>query len=134
VKLHHVGILVENLEAWGEAYSRYLGLVRDSKIFHDPMQKVRVQFWRDKETSLVELIEPAAPDSPVWRGLKKGGGLNHLCYEVDDIERQVGDAVAEGAILAVAPVPAVAFSGRRIAFVYFPKVGLIEFVEREVRP
>ena len=134
MKLHHVGIVVENLEAWGQAYARCLLMVQDSEIFHDPIQKVRVQFWRDEKASLVELIEPAAPDSPVGRELKKGGGLNHLCYEVDDIDRQVGNAVADGAILAVAPVPAVAFSGRRIAFLYFRKVGLIEFVEREARP
>jgi methylmalonyl-CoA/ethylmalonyl-CoA epimerase len=133
MKLHHVGIVAKNLESAGQAYGHALGLVQDSEIFHDPTQKVRVQFWRDDETNLVELIEPAAPDSPVWPELKKGGGLNHLCYEVDDIERQVGDAVAGGAILAVAPVPAVAFSGRLIAFVYFPDVGLIEFVEREAR-
>jgi methylmalonyl-CoA/ethylmalonyl-CoA epimerase len=82
----------------------------------------------------VELVEPATPDSTVGRELKKGGGLNHLCYELDDIEGQVEDAVADGAILAVAPVPAVAFSGHRIAFVYFRKVGPIEFVEREARP
>jgi methylmalonyl-CoA/ethylmalonyl-CoA epimerase len=133
MRLHHVGIVAENLEDTGAAYARALGLVPDSEIFHDPVQKVRVQFWRDEETSLVELIEPAAPDSPVWRELRKGGGLNHLCYEVDDIGRQVEEAVAGGAILAVAPVPAVAFSGRQIAFLYFPRVGLIEFVEREAR-
>lgn len=134
MKMHHVGIVVENLEAWGEAYARSLGLVQHSEIFCDPIQKVRVQFWRDEETSLLELIEPAAPDSPVARALKRGGGLNHLCYEVDDIEHQVADAVADGAILVVAPIPAVAFSGHRIAFVYFRKVGLVEFVEREARP
>jgi hypothetical protein len=44
------------------------------------------------------------------------------------------DAVSGGAILAVSPVPAVAFSGRRFAFLYFPKVGLIELVEREAGP
>jgi methylmalonyl-CoA/ethylmalonyl-CoA epimerase len=134
MKLHHVGIVTENLESAGAAYARSLGLMPDSEIFHDPIQKVRVQFWRDEETSLVELIEPTAPDSPVWPALKRGGGLNHLCYEVDDIVRQVEDAVAGGAILAAAPAPAVAFSGRLIAFVYFFKIGLIEFVERAVRP
>ena len=130
MKLHHVGVVVENLQTSGQAYGRALRLVPDSEIFHDPIQKVRVQFWRDEESSLVELIEPAAPDSPVWPELKKGGGLNHLCFEAVDIERQVADAVEGGAILAVNPVPAVAFSGRRIAFLYFPRIGLIEFVER----
>lgn len=134
MKLHHVGIVVQDLEAWGEAYASSLGLVQDAEIVHDPIQKVRVQFWRDEAANLVELIEPAAPDSPVWGELKKGGGLNHLCYEVDDIEGRVQDAVAGGAILAVTPVPAVALSGRRIAFLYLRKVGLIEFVEKEARP
>ena len=134
MKLHHIGVAVENLESWGEAYATSLGLVRHTEIVLDPIQKVRLQFWRDEMAGLVELIEPAGPDSPIWGGLKKGGGLNHLCYEVDDIERRVADAVSGGAILAVSPVPAVAFSGRRIAFLYFRKVGLIEFVEREAQP
>ena len=129
MRMHHVGIVVESLQTWGEAYAGSLGLVADSPIYHDPIQKVRVQFWRDDQSSLVELIEPAASDSPVQRDLKKGGGLNHLCYEIDDIDRRVEEAVAGGAILAVAPVPAVAFSGRRIAFLYYRKLGLIEFVE-----
>jgi methylmalonyl-CoA/ethylmalonyl-CoA epimerase len=130
MKMHHVGIVVENLEVWGESYAGLLGLVADSPIYHDPIQKVRVQFWRDDRSSLVELIEPAAPDSPVQRELKKGGGLNHLCYEIDDMDQRVKEAVASGAILAVAPVPAVAFSGRRIAFLYYRRLGLIEFVEQ----
>jgi methylmalonyl-CoA/ethylmalonyl-CoA epimerase len=133
-KLHHVGILVPNLESWGEAYAASLGLAQNGEIVHDPIQKVRVQFWRDDAANLVELIEPAAADSPAWGELKKGGGLNHLCYEVDDIERRVEEAVTGGAILAVSPVPAAAFSGRRIAFLFFRKLGLIEFVETEARP
>ena len=132
MKLHHIGIVTESIESSGKAYACSLGLVPASEIFHDPIQKVRVQFWRDENFSLVELIEPAAADSPVCSDLKKGGGLNHLCYEVENVERQVRDAVAGGAILVAAPVPAVAFSGRLIAFMYFRKVGLIEFVQAEV--
>jgi hypothetical protein len=44
VKLHHVGIVVENPEAWAEAYARFLGLAQNSEIFHDPIEKVSVQF------------------------------------------------------------------------------------------
>jgi methylmalonyl-CoA/ethylmalonyl-CoA epimerase len=134
MKLHHVGIVVRDLDSWGKAYANSLGLVEDTEVFHDPAQKVRVQFWRDEASGLVELIEPAAADSPVWGELKKGGGLNHLCYEVDDIEARVAGAVLGGAILAVSPVPAVAFSGRRVAFLFFPKIGLVEFVEGEAGP
>ncbi len=132
MKLQDVGIVVRNLESWGEAYAGALDLEKETEIVHDPAQKVKLQFWRDEAGSRLELIEPASPDSPVNGDLKKGGGLNHLCYEVANIEDRVRKAVAGGAILAVPPVPAVAFSGRRVAFLYFNKLGLVEFVESEV--
>lgn len=129
MKLHHVGIVVESLESSAEAFARSLGLARNTEVFHDPIQKVGVQFWGDGPAGLVEFIEPASPDSPAWRELKKGGGLNHICYEVEDLDRQIADSVAGGSIVVSEPVPAVAFSGRRIAFLYCRKLGLVEFVE-----
>jgi methylmalonyl-CoA/ethylmalonyl-CoA epimerase len=129
MKLHHIGIVVKDCEVYGEAYARLLGLVAESELFYDPIQKVRVQFWRDREGSFIELIEPVGNDSPVWREAQKGGGLNHLCYETSDIEQTINDSLREGAI-AVRPIaPAIAFEGRRIAFLYFFELGLIEFVE-----
>jgi methylmalonyl-CoA/ethylmalonyl-CoA epimerase len=129
MKLDHVGIVVKNLESYGKAYATNLGLTVDSQIFHDPIQRVRVQFWCDGHGGRLELIEAATEDSPVNRALEKGRGLNHLCYEVDDIDTRVREAVNRGAILASQVVPAVAFGGRRIAFLYFRELGLIEFVE-----
>jgi methylmalonyl-CoA/ethylmalonyl-CoA epimerase len=129
VKLHHVGIVVNDLDAYGVACASFLGLSPDSVVFHDPIQKVRIQLWRDSHHNLLELIQPAASDSPVTRALQKGGGLNHLCYEVEEMEHRVHDFVQKGAILAGSIAPAVAFAGRRVAFLYFPKLGLIEFLE-----
>jgi methylmalonyl-CoA/ethylmalonyl-CoA epimerase len=127
--LHHVGIVVENLAAYGEMYSRCLGLTPDSAIIHDTIQKVRIQFWKDAQGNLLELIEAAAPDSPVLGALKKGGGLNHLCYEVDDIDEQVQISTGRGGIVVSGIVPALALSGRRVVFIFFPKLDLVEFVE-----
>ena len=87
MRLHHVGIVVEDLAKYGEAYGKFLGLSVDSPAHHDPIQ-VHIQFWKDGGGNLLELIEPAAPDSPVHGVLKKGGGLNHLCYEVDDLDEE----------------------------------------------
>lgn len=129
MRLHHVGIVVKDLTGYGEAYKTFLGLSQASAIFEDPIQKVRLQFWKDTDGHLLELIEPAAPDSPVRKAIEKGGGLNHLCYEVDDMDQEVRTAVERGAVLAGAIVPAVAFGGRRVAFLFLPKLNLIEFVE-----
>ena len=129
MKLHHVGIVVKDLVSYGEAYASLLGLVADSEVIYDPVQKVRAQFWRDERDSVVELIEPASPDSPAWRERQKGGGLNHLCYEVENIDQQILDSVQKGGMVTSGLAPAVAFGGRRIAFLYFLELGLIEFLE-----
>jgi methylmalonyl-CoA/ethylmalonyl-CoA epimerase len=131
MRLHHVGIVVESLAAHGQAYGTFLGLTADSPIYHDPIQKVRIQFWKDAGGNLLELIEPASPDSPVSGVLKKGGGLNHLCYEVENFDEQVRLALERGAIPAGEMAPAIAFSGRRVAFLFFPKMNLVEFVEAQ---
>ena len=129
MRLHHVGIVVKDLASYGEAYKTFLGLSQASAIFEDPIQRVRLQFWKDTHGRLLELIEPAAPDSPVGKAFQKGGGLHHLCYEVDDMDQEVRTAVERGAVLTGGIVPAVAFGGRRIAFLFFPNLNLIEFVE-----
>ncbi len=128
MKLHHVGIVVKDLASYVDSYTRF-GLVADSPVFHDPLQKVHLQFLRDERGSLLELIQPASTDSPVWRESQKGGGLNHLCYEVEDIEKQVQESIQEGGMITRALTPAVAFEGRRVVFLYFLELGLIEFLE-----
>src|ERR1700678_481367 len=114
MQLHHVGIVVKELASCGTAYAQLLGLVADSEVIHDPIQKVRAQFWRDDRGTLLEIIEPDGPESPAWREAQKGRPLNHLCYETADIEQTVRDSIQKGAILTGEIAPAVAFGGRRI--------------------
>jgi methylmalonyl-CoA/ethylmalonyl-CoA epimerase len=134
MKLHHVGIVVESIERQTQRYQEFLGLAPVSEVVTDVTQKVNVQFLAEKagETS-VELIEPLPGESPVRRALEKGGGLNHLCFEVADVEEAVRGAEAHGAICVRTPVPAAAFDGRRIAFVFFRGMGLIEYAEAPPR-
>lgn len=117
--LHHLGFVVKSISRAANDFATSLGLIWDGKIIHDPLQRVQVSFFRpaDVQNPVYELVEPASEDSPVMQFLKKGGGLHHVCYEVDDLDsglkaaREVGLAVASG------PTPAVAFGGRRIAWV-----------------
>lgn len=134
MRLHHTGIVVPDIKAYGELYAATLGLSPRTEIFHDPLQRVRVQFFGGAESeSWIELIEPAGEDSPVQRALKKGGGLDHLCYETSHIEKTLEESIAKGGAIVRPLAPAVAFGGRRIAFVYFLELGLIEFVEVPVQ-
>jgi len=111
---------------------RSLAATWDSKIFADPHQKVKVAFLTTRPgDAQVELIEPAGDDSPVLRFLsEKGGGLHHACYEVAELEQELNDFRARGSLLVKRPKPAVAFQGRRIAWVMTPEKFLIELLEQ----
>jgi methylmalonyl-CoA/ethylmalonyl-CoA epimerase len=63
--------------------------------------------------------------------LKRGGGLHHLCYEIDNLEEQLALSRTRGGIVVRPPLPAVAFEGRRIAWVYTKNKLLLEFLERQ---
>lgn len=97
----------------------------------DPLQKVSVTFMTPATAAepQIELIEPCGEDSPVRSFLSKGGGLHHLCYEVPSLEAQLELSRSQGAKLVRMPMPAVAFGGRRIAWVYSKEKLLIEFLE-----
>lgn len=133
MKLHHVGIVVRNIEDQAPRCAEQFGLHPASTVIYDPIQKAYVQFWADAGAVSFEFIQPAAEDSPVRKALESGGGLAHLCFEVSDIQAAVRDAENRGAIVVCAPVPATAFEDRHIAFLFFRGMGLVEFVE-ESRP
>ncbi len=128
-KLHHVGYATREIAKSRRLYED-LGFAATTDVIHDPIQKVHVIFFATGTDVLVELVEPAHEHSPVSNFLaKQGPGLHHLCYEVDDVETACEQLRAHGGVITCAPVPAVAFGGRRIAFV-FRREGLVELLER----
>lgn len=130
MNLHHVGMVVANLEAAGAVYAGALGLEPAGPPVVDHIQQVRVQFWiRPGDPVSVELIEPLSSTSPIAQQLRNGGGYAHLCYEVRNIDAEVRAAWERGGIIVRTPVPAAAFGQRRIAFVYFRDIGMVEYVE-----
>jgi methylmalonyl-CoA/ethylmalonyl-CoA epimerase len=132
MRLHHVGVVVDDIRAHAARYAEYFGMQPLSETVADPEQNVKVQFLGQAGASgaaAIELIEPLPGDSPVRQSLQKGGGLSHLCFEVPDVPAAVEDAEARGAICVRRAVAAAAFEGRPIAFVFFRKIGLVEFVE-----
>ena len=133
-RFHHVGVVVESIERAASFWAAQLGVLPRSPVVHDPIQKVNVQFLAAKgDRTSVELIEPAAPDSPVLNALRQGGGMNHICFEVENIEEHISAARNNGGIVVVPPVQATAFENRRIAFVYYRGIGLVEFLQAENR-
>ena len=130
---HHVGFVVASIKDAAPGFAESIEAEWDEEIIYDPNQGVRVSFLKGRSPAdpLVELVEPVGEESPVMRFLKKGGGLHHLCYETANLDRQLESARACGGLVTRIPLPAIAFGGRRIAWVYTRNELLIEYLERQ---
>jgi methylmalonyl-CoA/ethylmalonyl-CoA epimerase len=129
---HHIGFVVASIADSVHAFAAMLQADWDEQVFHDPNQCVRVTFLKNRRTGdpLWELVEPAGEKSPVQSLAAKGGGLHHVCYVVENLEQALSDARTLGALITRQPMPAVAFGGRRIAWIYTKNRLLIEYLER----
>jgi methylmalonyl-CoA epimerase len=88
VGIHHIGIVVSDIQAKSDIYVNTFGYTPESDIIPENNQKVIVQFLSLGETR-IELIQPMDEDSPVYKFLQKGGIINHICYETDDVDEAV---------------------------------------------
>jgi len=129
---HHFGFVVPSIKDTVRAFAESMALDWDGEIVHDPNQGVRVTFLSGKnpDDPLTELVEPTDDDSPVLSFLKRGGGLHHVCYVVDSLEKQLEDCRARHSLVVRPPLPAAAFGGRRIAWAYTKNRLLVEYLER----
>jgi len=134
--LHHLGCVVRSISIVADAFAASISANWDGQIIHDPLQRVRVAFFKpvDTRNPVYELVEPAGADSPVTNFLKRGGGLHHVCYEIDDLQAGLGDAKSSGYVMVSPPKPAVAFGGRRIAWICSKNRLLVELLERSSSP
>lgn len=134
MRLHHLGYVGRSLPALQRRFAAEGGEVLGDPVA-DPVQRVVVQFYRQPESGETwELVTPlqTVEDSPLQSRLSRGGGLDHVCYELapEDgaLEAVLDREQARGAQVVCAPVSATAF-GRRVAFVFRRSGRLIEFVE-----
>jgi methylmalonyl-CoA/ethylmalonyl-CoA epimerase len=115
-KINHIGIAVSSLEAHIPFYRDVLKLeYKGTETVAD--QKVRLAVFRVGEVS-IELLEPTAPDSPIAGFIeKRGEGVHHLAYQVDDLETQIAE-LKEAGVQMIDEKPRGGAHGTRIAFLH----------------
>ena len=115
-KIHHLGYAVEDLETASRFYEKRFGAkLEEPEEVAD--QGVKTAMFRVGE-SMVELLEPTGPDTPVGKFLaKRGEGLHHVAFEVVDIEARLDELASEGVEL-IDREPRVGAGGTRMAFVH----------------
>ena len=132
MKLHHIGIVVENIQKSLGELTKYLDFESITTPSLVGSQKVNICFLKTNNVFL-ELIEPAEENSPVADFIKKGGGFHHLCFEVDDIHLELEKMKKNGARIVVDVVKG--FEERLTAFVMLDmkntNCNLIELAEKK---
>mgnify|MGYP001211798291 FL=1 len=127
-KINHVAIAVPEVEPALSFWRDALGLTVDH-IEDVPSQKATVVFIPVGESE-IELVRPTSEDTGVAKFLaERGGGMHHLCFEVDDIEAMLTQLKEKGVRL-INETP-LELPGRKMAFVHPKSTGgvLIELYQ-----
>lgn len=127
---HHIGLACRDM-ARDRRDHEFLGYRAEGEVFADPTQRIRGLFMT-LGPMRVELLEPLDETSPLHAYLKRGIKIYHQCFLTPDIEATIQSLQSHGARVASPPKPAVAFDGRRIAFLLLPSQMLIELIEAPV--
>ena len=114
--IHHLGVAVDDLDSALETYERLFG----AKVEHQATidgQGVRAVSLRVGD-GRVELLEALGQDTPVGRFLaKRGPGMHHVAYEVNDLRATLAELTREGAEL-IDREPRAGLFGLEVAFVH----------------
>ena len=94
-KIEHIGIAVKDLKTANEIYKSLLGY-EHYKTENIKSESVNTAFYRCGE-SKIELLEAADEDSPITKFIdKRGEGLHHIAFAVDDIRAEIKRLKEEG--------------------------------------
>lgn len=131
MKLHHIGIVVKNIQDSLGELTNFLKFEETTMPILVETQKVKVCFLKTADI-FIELIEPINNDSPVKKFSNLGGGFHHLCFEVDNVFDTLKQMKENGARVIVEPTKG--FENREIAFVMLnmknTNCNLIELAEK----
>ncbi|HWP43870.1 MAG TPA: methylmalonyl-CoA epimerase [Blastocatellia bacterium] len=130
MKIDHLGIAVRSIEDSLRFYRDAMGLeLKGAETVED--QGVQVAMLPVGE-SRIELLEPVSDDSPVGRFIaRRGEGLHHICYEVEDLAARLEDLRLRG-VRVLDGYPRRGAEGKLVAFLHPASASgvLVELVEK----
>ncbi|MBD3306785.1 methylmalonyl-CoA epimerase [candidate division KSB3 bacterium] len=130
-KVDHIGIAVKNIEQSLGIYRDLLGLELEGQQTVES-QNVVTAFFPVGETH-IELVQPTEGNTGVMKFLeKRGEGVHHICFEVDDIDQALKELERRGARLIDTEPRTIEGGAKKIAFLHPKSTGgvLIELSQR----
>jgi methylmalonyl-CoA/ethylmalonyl-CoA epimerase len=128
-RVDHIGVAVEDLDASLELYERDYGmtLVHRETIAEQGVEAALL----DVGENHIELLAATGPDTPVGKFIaKKGPGMHHVAYQVDDIEATLA-ALKQSGLRLIDETPRIGIRNSRVAFLHPKTAGglLTEIVQ-----
>lgn len=131
-KINHIAYVVKDLSESSELFmNSFKYKIIENEVI-DELQDVTVQFLYHQLLPTVELIMPNSEKSPSQNALQKGGGINHIAYDVNDINEEIKYFETNKFKLVKKPLPGSAHNNKLVCFLYHSKMGLIELVEKNI--
>ena len=129
LKMHHVGVVVEDIEKAKKPYEDVFGLEVVAVFDVEPFA-AKVAFM-PLENTYLELVQPTNPEDGLGKFLKRGGGMHHVCYEVEDAQA-VYESLQEQNIRSVTGPPKLVPCFQKAFFLHPKDTGnvLVEIVEK----
>ena len=127
--LSHIGIAVKDIYSTLPIFERLLGLELE-EIKESQQHKIKAALFKAGDTK-IELLEPLNNDSPISKFLnKRGQGIHHIAFKVDNIEKMLEQLKVKGVAL-IDEKPRIGIEGKKIAFLHPKNTGnvLIELCE-----
>ena len=130
MKFHHVGVVVPRIANSLNEITRFIKFEKVGMPSNIDSQKVNVCFLKMGDFNL-ELIEPTESDSPISNFVSHGGGIHHLCFEVDDIQATF-DAVIKAGGTPLGEITDFGSTEAAFSYVYMrdPEGNVIELEQR----
>ena len=111
-RIEHVGVVVKDIEASRELWENIFGIPLGG-MEENERRKLALYYVGD---SMVELISGKGPDNKHMKLIAEGrGGINHLCFEVENIDEALAELKSKGVPL-LDEVPRIGHAGARVAF------------------
>lgn len=115
-KIEHIGIAVKDLEVSNALFEKLLG-VPAYKQEEVASEGVKTSFFMNGPNK-IELLEATNDDSPIAKFIaKKGEGIHHLAFDVEDIEAEIARLQTEG-FTVLNPIPKKGADNKLVAFLH----------------
>ncbi|NIR51960.1 methylmalonyl-CoA epimerase [candidate division KSB1 bacterium] len=128
-KVDHIGIAVSDLEDSTRRYEKITGKESAQEEVVEE-QKVETTFFPVGEVRL-ELLQGTSPDSPISKFIeKRGEGIHHICFEVEDLE-EAKESLSRQGLQFIEQASGTGAGGSKVAFIHPKSTGgiLMELVE-----